>query len=77
MPSTSPAHLFTDSAPLFVVTAVQLRHDHSHPSTRPSIIALQRWTSAELSEDSVTLHNGLMADAVSEFTGTHAQTYAR
>lgn len=47
------------------------------PHTHPSIIALQQWTRAELSGDSVTVHNGLMADAVREFTGTHARTYAQ
>lgn len=76
MPSTSPAHFSTDATPLFVFTTVQLRHDYSHPYTRPSIIALQQWTWAGLSEDSVTVHNGLMADAVREFTGTNTQTYA-
>lgn len=74
MPSTSPAHLSTHSTPLFVFTTVRLRHDYSHPSTHPSIITLQQWTRAELSEDSVTVHNGLMADAVREFTGTLTQT---
>lgn len=44
MASTFPTCLSADSNPLFVFTAVQLRHDDVDPSTHPSIIGLQQWT---------------------------------
>lgn len=42
-------------------------------TTHPSISILQQWTRAKPAEDSVTLRNGLMAEAVGEFAGTRAR----
>lgn len=77
MPSTFPAHapLYRHHSSVCFYNSPATTWLLSSLHTHPSIIALQQWTRAELSEDSVTVHNGLMADAVREFTGSPARTY--
>lgn len=68
MASASPAHRSQDSTPLLVWSIFTM-------NTHPSII-LQQWMRAKPAEDSVTVHNGLMAKAVGEFTATHARAWS-